>query len=411
MSTPDRMPWAFVSALSVGQLISYGTIFYAFALFVEPMGQEFGWGKSEMMGAYSLALATSAFCAVPVGRLIDLGYGRAIMTGGSLLAALLLALWSQISSYAGLVLIWLAMGMTMASVFYEPGFAVLARRLGFLARRGITVMTLVGGLASTVFIPLTHLLIEHLGWRSALLVLAGFNVFGCALLHALCIPAAPRKNAARPEDRKPQALPSGTNRLLRTASFWCFVACSILQGVIAAGLPVHLIPLLVENGFTTDMAVAAFSIIGPAQVAGRMAMGFGERAFSMKVTGFITLAIGLMAFVLLPLIPSGSWWVAVFAVLFGASNGMMTIVRALLPPELFGRENYGVVQGMIAMPVRLTTAAAPFLFGALWAWWGDYAAVRILCLTLALCSLGFFVLILLLQNVRAKPEKPLALDG
>src|SRR5918997_3936746 len=147
MPPPDRMPWAFVSALSLGQLVSFGTIFYAFALFVDPMGQELGWGKSELTAAYSLALVTSACCAVPVGRLIDLGHGRAIMTGGSLLAAAMLGLWSQVTSYQVFLLLWIGLGASMSAVFYEPGFAVLAQRLRLLARRG------------TVFIPLTHLLI------------------------------------------------------------------------------------------------------------------------------------------------------------------------------------------------------------------------------------------------------------
>jgi len=411
MSAPARMPWAFVSALSLNVLISYGTIFYAFALFVDPMGRELGWGKSEMMAAYSLALGTSAFCAVPVGRLIDLGYGRMVMTGGSLLAGILLLLWSWVGSYPAFVLIWIAMGITMSAVFYEPGFAVLTRRLGFMARRGITFMTLVGGFASTVFIPLTHVLIDHLGWRSALLVLAGFNIFVCAALHALMIPSAPPKNPPHAAAETGHPAPANARWVLRRASFWCFVASSVLQGIIAAGLPIHLIPLLVEKGLTLEMAVAAFSLIGPAQVVGRFGMAFGERAFGMKGLGIIVLTLGALAFALLPFAPAGFWLVAIFAVLFGASNGMMTIVRALLPSELFGREGYGTVQGMIAMPVRLTTAAAPFIFGALWAWWGSYAAVMALCLGMSLLALGFFILVLVFQKGHEGPENSLALDG
>ncbi|HZW45888.1 MAG TPA: MFS transporter [Microvirga sp.] len=410
MSSSARMPWAFVGALSLAQLVSFGTIFYAFALFMDPMGQELGWSKSELTAAYSLALGTSAFCAVPIGRLIDLGHGRAVMTGGSVLAAVLLVLWSQVESYPAFVLIWAAMGLSMSCVFYEPGFAVLARRLGFLARRGITFMTLVGGFASTVFIPLTHLLIEHLGWRSTLLVLAGFNLLLCAVIHAIFIPPA-LKPSPQPASEQPRTLPSSARSILLTASFWCFVTSSVLQGLIAAGLPIHLILLLTERGYSLEMAVIAFSIIGPAQVAGRMAMALGERAVGMKGTGLVTLGLGVLAFGLLPILPAGSWLVAAFAALFGASNGMMTIVRALLPPELFGRENYGVIQGMIAMPVRLTTASAPFLFGALWAWWGSYTAVMILCLSFSVAALGFFVAVLLLQKGREKPENSLALDG
>ncbi|MXQ12866.1 MFS transporter [Microvirga makkahensis] len=410
MSTSARMPWGFVSAMSLTQLVSFGTIFYAFALFVEPMGQELGWSKSELIAAYSLALGTSALCAVPVGRLIDLGYGRAVMTGGSALAALLLALWSQVESYPAFVLIWAAMGLSMSSVFYEPGFAVLARRLGFLARRGITFMTLVGGFASTVFIPLTHLLIEHLGWRNTLLILAGLNLIICATIHFIAIPPALKK-ASHPASEQPLALSSSARSILLRASFWCFIASSVLQGLIAAGLPIHLIPLLTEKGYSLEMAVVAFSIIGPAQVAGRMAMAMGERAFGMKGIGVVTLSLGVLAFGCLPFLSPESWLVAPFAALFGASNGMMTIVRALLPPELFGRENYGVIQGMIAMPVRLTTASAPFLFGALWAWWGSYTGVMILWLSFSVASLGFYLAVLLLLKGREKPENSLALDG
>jgi MFS family permease len=168
--------------------------------------------------------------------------------------------------------------------------------------------------------------------------------------------------------------------------------------MISTGIPIHLIPLLVERGFSLNAAVAAFSVIGPAQVAARFAMAAGERFLSLRWTGLITMALSVVAFALLPLIPPGSWWIAVFAGIYGAFNGMMTIIRALLPPELFGRADYGAIQGMIAMPVRLSMATTPFLFGALWAWRGSYDAVMALCLIMALCSLGAFVLNLALAK-------------
>ncbi|MGO4573066.1 MFS transporter [Microvirga sp. 2TAF3] len=397
MSSPDRMPWGFVLALSTAQLVSYGTIFYAFALFIEPMGHELGWSKSALTAAYSISLVASAFFAIPVGRLIDLGHGRIIMTGGSILAALLLALWSKIESYPLFILIWIGLGAAMSAVFYDPGFAVVARRLGFLARRGLTVMTLIGGFASTVFVPLTHLLIEVHGWRGTLLVLGAFNLAICAVLHAVYIP--PAEKSARHSGSSHAARPvSSPRHLLRRASFWCFVATSIAQGMIFTGIPLHLIPLLIERGFTLDAAVVAFSVIGPAQVIARLVMVLSERLFSIKALGVITMALSVLAFALLPFIPPGSWLVVVFAGIFGASNGMMTIVKALLPPELFGRENYGAIQGMIATPVRLAMATAPFAFGALWSWWGGYGAVLAACLVLALCFLGTFVLNLTLAR-------------
>jgi predicted MFS family arabinose efflux permease len=397
MTRSDRMPWGFVTALSVTQLVSYGTLFYAFALLIEPMERDLGWSKAALTGAYSLALISSAFFAVPVGRLIDRGYGRAVMTGGSVLAAILLALWSQVGDYALFLLIWIGLGASMSAVLYEPGFAVLALRLGFQARRGITVMTLIGGFASTVFIPLTHLLIEAYGWRGSLLLLAFVNLVICAALHVVTIPRAAGQ-PARHAGTAPSEARSNPRRVLGQPAFWCFVAVSVFQGIISTGLPIHLIPLVVERGFTLEYAVVAYSIIGPAQVAARFVTGFGERAMSLRAIGLLTMVLSTLGFGLLPFISAGSWLLIAFALLYGASNGMLTIVRALLPQELFGREDYGAIQGMIAMPVRIAQSAAPFAFGALWAWWGSYQAVAVLCFVMALGSLAAFVLNLVLAR-------------
>ncbi|GEO14673.1 MFS transporter [Microvirga aerophila] len=391
MSSPARMPWGLVSALSTAVLISYGTIFYAFALIIEPMERELGWSKTALSAAFSLALGSSALFSVPVGRLIDLGHGRAVMTGGSVLAALLLALWAWTDNYPTFLLIWFGLGIVMAAVFYEPAFAVLAGQLGLLTRRGITIMTLVAGFASTVFIPLTHVLIEGFGWRGALLVLAAMNLGLCAVLEALCIPGATGP-VRHPAPAHVSAAASDPRRVLSSASFWFFVVTSVLQGMISTGIPVHLVPMLVERGFSLDAAVAAFAVIGPAQVAARFLTGFGERALSLKGIGVLTMALNVLAFGLLPFIPAGSWLIMLFAAFYGASNGMMTIVRALLPPELFGRENYGVIQGMISLPVRVAMAATPFAFGIIWAWWGTYEAVMALCFLMAFGSLVAFML-------------------
>jgi predicted MFS family arabinose efflux permease len=392
------MPWRIVSALSITHLISYGTLFYAFALLIEPMERDLGWSKTALTAAFSLALISSAFFAVPVGRLIDQGYGRAVMTGGSVLAALLLALWAYTDSYPVFVLIWLGLGAATSALFYEAGFAVLALNLGLLARRGITIITLVAGFASTVFIPLLHVLIDRYGWRDTILVMAALNIGICALLHATGIPAAPEKPRHRDESRTIAASTSNPRRVLAKPAFWLFVITSVLQGIISVGIPVHLIPILLERGFSIEAAVAAYTVIGPAQVAARFLTGFGERAMSLRGIGVVTMAMSALGFLLLPFIATGSWLIFIFAALYGGSNGMLTIVRALLPPELFGREDYGAIQGMIAMPVRITMAAAPFAFGALWAWCGSYDAVIVLCLGMAVCSLIAFMLNLALAK-------------
>jgi predicted MFS family arabinose efflux permease len=384
------MPWRFVLLLSTAQLISWGTVFYGYAVLMEPMMRDLGWSRPQASAAFSVGLVASAVAAVPVGRLIDLGYGRSVMAGGSILAAALLALWSRVESYALFLALWVLLGATMSAVLYEPGFAVLQRQLGPLARRGITVMTLLGGLASTAFIPLTHVLVERFGWRPALLVLAAFNLLVCAVIHLVVIPPqAPRTRAERTIPP-----PSNARRVLRQAAFWGFVATVVIQGILSTGMPIHLLPLLSERGFSLDAAVAAYAVIGPAQTSARFAVGWAERALGIRTIGLITLALGVTAQALLPFVPPGSWTIVIFAVLYGASNGLMTILRALLPVELFGRGDYGTILGMIAAPANLARASGPFIFGALWAWWGSYDAVVLACLVMALGSLAAYLVTL-----------------
>ena len=385
-----RMPWRFVLLLSTAQLISWGTVFYGYAVLMEPMMRDLGWSRPQASAAFSVGLVASALAAVPVGRLIDLGYGRSVMAGGSILVAALLALWSRVESYALFLGLWVLLGATMSAVLYEPGFAVLQRQLGPLARRGITVMTLLGGLASTAFIPLTHVLVERFGWRPALLVLAAFNLLVCAVIHLVVIPPqAPRTRAERTIPP-----PSNARRVLRQAAFWGFVATVVIQGILSTGMPIHLLPLLSERGFSLDAAVAAYAVIGPAQTSARFAVGWAERALGIRTIGLITLALGVTAQALLPFVPPGSWTIVIFAVLYGASNGLMTILRALLPVELFGRGDYGTILGMIAAPANLARASGPFIFGALWAWWGSYDAVVLACLGMALGSLAAYLVTL-----------------
>jgi predicted MFS family arabinose efflux permease len=393
--SPARMPWGFVAALSLAQLVSWGIVFYAFALFLAPMAQELGWSRPALTLAYSLGLGASAVTAYPAGRLIDRGRGRLVMTAGSLISSALLVLWSRVESYPVFVLVWIGLGATMSAILYEPGFAVLTHRLGPLARRGITAMTLVGGLASTVFFPLSHVLIQALGWRDALLALAALNLAVGGAIHLSVIPGEPRRSPAEFSAAPPAASPSSARRVLRHPAFWGFVIVSVLHNALFTGFAIHLVPLLVECGLTLTGAVAAFSLVGPAQVGGRIAIALGERALSMRAVGVLSCALAVAAFLLLPFLRPEPWLVVTFALIYGTSNGIMTIVRAVLPAEIFGRHDYGAIQGMMNAPTMIARASAPFAFGALWAVSGNYGPVIWLAVAMALASaLVFAVLVL-----------------
>src|SRR3954447_20179006 len=393
--SPARMPWGFVAALSFAQLVSWGIVFYAFALFLEPMARELGWSKPALTLAYSLGLGASAATAYPFGRLIDQGHGRLVMTAGSLVSSALLILLSPVESYPLFALIWIGLGATMSAILYEPGFAVLTHRLGPLSRRGITVMTLVGGLASTVFFPLSYALIEALGWRHALVALAAINLAVCGAIHFLVIPSEPARAPAGVSAAPGAAAPSSARRVLRHPAFWGFVIVSVLHNALFTGFAIHLVPLLVERGLTLGGAVAAFTLVGPAQVGGRIVITLGERLMSMRAVGLFSCGLAVTAFALLPFVRPDPWLVVLFALIYGAGNGIMTIVRAVLPAEIFGRADYGAIQGMINAPTMVSRAAAPFAFGALWAMTGNYSPVIWVAIGMAAASAAVFALLVL----------------
>ena len=392
---PRRPPWSAVWALSVTQIISWGSLFYAISVLIAPIEREFGWSRDAIVGAFSLSMACSGLAAFPVGALIDRYGGRQVMGAGSLLAALMLALLSQTASLPAFYAIWVGLGIAMGAVLYEPAFTVITASFGTEARKGITALTLAGGFASTVFWPLTQELITSLGWRHALLVLALLNLIVCAPLHLWCLPrvgaptaadnSAPAANGAR--------MPA-MRQIVMSRQFLLLAAAFTANMLAFSALSIHLIPLLNERGFAMADAVWLAAIVGPMQVAGRIAeytVGARFRATRIALLAFIVLPIALIV-----LRDAGLQWgyVLAFLALYGASNGVMTIARGVIPAELFGRQRYGAVNGALAAPVLVSRAFGPLVAAVIWSATGGYDAVILTLTVIGLLSAVSFVLAL-----------------
>jgi MFS family permease len=143
-------PWRAVLVLGVTEILAWGTIFYPPVLTVPLIAQERGWSMSFAMGGFSLALLTAGLVSPRVGLLIDRHGGHRVMSVGSLLAALGLALIVYADHPAAYVAVWMLLGVATAAILYDPAFATLGRIFGAGARRPITALTLAGGFASTV---------------------------------------------------------------------------------------------------------------------------------------------------------------------------------------------------------------------------------------------------------------------
>jgi len=402
MPTPARHDLRLIGWLSLAQLISWGSVFYAFALLLAPVERELGLDRAESSLAFSLALLAEGLLAWPVGRLIDRGHERAVMTTGSLMLALCLALHSGIGSRAGFYAVWLGLGVGLAATLYPPVFAVVIRRFPHDFRRAIITITFLGGLASTVFIPLTAWLISALGWRNALLALAALHLLVCAPLHWQVLRHAP---PARHRTADLTAPPALRPQLLSTPFLLVGLFIVLLMGVTAA-LPAHMVSLLRENGLAEAWVIAVPASIGVLQVLGRVLLYFFEHHLDLHLANRLIpglIVLGLVALLAAPWAGSAQLaLVLLFVLLYGMGNGMLTIVKGTAVAEYVDRHQAASLNGALGVPMALGRAAAPWLLGLLWRPSGGYAVG--LWLMLGLSLIGVAALVRAQQL--ARPQHP-----
>lgn len=375
-----------VLLLAVAQLVSWGSLYYAFALFIGPLEREMGWSRIEITGALTVGLLATAATSPLAGRAIDRFGGRLPMSAGSFGATLLLLAWAAVDRLSLFYLVWMGLGATMAFVLYDAVFALLARTLVATYRRAVTVVTLVAGFASTVFFPLVHLAIEALGWRGALVLLAFLNLAISGSVHVLVPPRLGRARRRTGDALAPA--PTIVREAARGRAFWGILVAVVANATLFSAVTFHLVPLLAERGFALETIVTAAALVGPAQVGARLLLLGLEKRLSLRGSALLAASLPVLGTVALAGAEPGSALLWLFPLLYGAGNGMMTIVRAAAIAELVSRTSFGAVNGAIALPALAGTALAPVAAARLWKQSGDYGAVLAVLFLLALASLA-----------------------
>ena len=368
-----------VSTLSVTETITWGILYYAFGVLLAPMERDMGWSRAQSTAAFSIALLLAAAGAVPAGRLVDRGRARVMMTLGSCAGTLLLVLWARVESLHALYLVWAGIGLTMATVLYEPAFAVLAKWFVHDRERGFTILTLAAGLASTIFNPISSWLAGWLGWRQAVLVLAGFMGATTIPMHALLLRPHPRGDG---EASTAASVPSASGpdvdarAALRTATFWFLALAFLIQSFAHAGISLHSVPMLIEWGYPPTFAATMIGLVGVMQVLGRLVFAPLRTRLSSRSVTMLILAFQSVSFLVLWGV-HGIYGLVAFVACFGISNGMATLVRASIVAELWGRTHYGAIAGALSVWSTLARAVAPVSIGIAYALGGGYRPVLV----------------------------------
>lgn len=375
-----------VLALGTAQTVAWASSYYLPAVLATPMARDLSTSPVEIFAAFSAALVVSAVIGPWGGAVIDRRGGRGVLIGSNLIFAAGLVCLAMAQETILLWTGWLAIGLGMGIGLYEAAFAALAGIYGREARSPITGITLIAGFASTIGWPLSALMEAQIGWRGACLGWAGLHLFlalplNCLLPSGHIAVSAPAAAVKTGQD---------VDRAEARKSRWVMVLLALVFAITwfnSTAMAAHLPRLLEAAGATTAVAVAAGALIGPAQVAARLAEFTLMRQLHPLISARLaTLTHPLGAGVLLALGAPGAY---AFAFLHGAGNGVLTIAKGTLPLALFGPVGYGLTQGLIGGPGRALQAAAPLLFGLALDRWG----VQAIWLTSGLALVAFLMLL------------------
>ncbi len=446
--------------MAVTETVSWGVLYYGFTAFLQPISQDLGWSVGAISAAFSVALLCQGATALVVGRWLDHHSPRALMTAGSILATVGVLAWSQVRSPGQFVLLWAALGVVMATVLYEPAFTVITKWFVAGRRRALTAVTLVAGLASTIFLPLENHLIETYGWRRALVILAailgGITIplhaivlrppptmatpsipngtvsastiaaDSCAVPDGMTTPDQPARSQPAPDravryrevwigrrwaasassgrlatdgEQRETAAPTSSpvRTALRGAPFWYLTGAFVASSFVTSGLALHQISLLVQDGHSAAFAAAATGTLGAMQLPGRLLFAPLERRVSRRA--MIVVVFGSLA-VGVALLGAATNVAVVwaFVALYGMGRGMSTLLRATLVADLFGASHYGTLSGVLSACTTVATAAGPLVAGLMFDVAGNYTRVLVVLVVLAVVATA----------LAARVERPVA---
>lgn len=384
-------PHLLIWGLAIGQMVGWGSLYYSLAVVALPMEQELAWSKVEINAALMISLMVASVAAIPVGALIDRYGGYWFMVLGATGAAILLAVWSVTSSLMVFYIIWAGLGLAHACTLSESAYNIAISNLTD-HKRGITMIALLSGFSSSVAVPFITLCSESFGWRPAIMIVAAIHFMIPGMVSAYVLRGI--RSGRQQPDAAGSAIAVMRLPLRRIASdriFWALAAAFGVHTFVGNGITFHTIPLLLENGHTMSLIVGIMALHGPSQVLARLTLLLvGAR---ISTGGYGRIAFGLLLLTVAMLIGS-AWWgfpvLLIFALLFGISTGLLTLVRANSVIEYLGAYGYGAATGALTMAVAIPRTTAAVVFALLWEITDGYGPVLWIALLVSLGGLGAF---------------------
>lgn len=344
-----------VVALCITEITSWGVLYYTLPVAAGDITATAGWSYSQVFTAFSSGLVLSAVVGARVGRMLDRFGPRPVMTLGSVVGVLGLLLVGLAPNLPLFFAAWLVIGLAQAATLYPPAFAAVTRWYGDARTWPLTALTLVGGLSSTAFAPLTATLVQAWGWRTSYLVLAVVLGLVTIPLHGLLLtPPWPA-----PANTGAPGLHRHRRGVTRSRRFVTLQVSLTLVGLAMFAVTLNLIPLLTARGFGHAAAATAFGLVGAGQVLGRLSFAVLPDGREPHVRTVTIGGASVLTLLALALLPGPAWALVAAAVLAGAARGAFTLLQATAVADRWGTADFGSLNGAFNVPITAAIALAP----------------------------------------------------
>lgn len=349
-------PRRVLPALCVTVTISYGTLYYAFAVLVPAITRDEGWSRTGLTAGFSAASLITGLVGIPVGRIIQRRGPRAVMVFGAVLGVgglLGLAAAPSPAVFLGALVVC---GIAAAGLFYAPAFAAITHWYDVRRLRALTTLTLVAGFASTIFAPVVSGLGGLVGWRWTYTSLAALLLLTALPLHARVL-AHPWQPAV---ETRSTVRAASDRAVLRSRRFLLAATAGSLVTLAGYASLIGLIPLLAARGMSSQVAAWVLGLGGAGQVLGRLlyaplARRPGVRGRVMVVGVLVAAPIGLLA-----VVPGPPVMLIALSVAAGLGRGLFTLVGATLVTDVWGPQRYAALNGVLSAPMAAAGAVGPF---------------------------------------------------
>lgn len=355
-----------ICGIGITQMIGWGTSFSALTVLGTQMARDLGVSRETTFGGLTAMMLVSGLIAPRFGRYIDAKGARDLMVPGMLVAAVGLIIVAAAQGAWSFWFGWSVFGLAVAMFLSNAAVPALVQIAGPDSRRAVSLLTIITGITSAIFLPLSEWLAARHGWRITMLIYSMlYIVVGLPVLLRVL-----------PEGRQEQVVPhSGAGETVtwdgelpprwRTIGFALAALWMSTQALVSWGFNVQVVDILSGNGMPRDQAIYVWMFSGPSQAAARIGdliSGGRSTIVRMAMLASTTAPIG---FAITLAFGASIWTGVALAICFGVGQGLYAVARNMLPLKLFGLRTYGATMGYLAVPLNIMSALSPLIFSLL----------------------------------------------